>query len=209
MTLTGGETLVAPGHCGPVPSTVMHSDLAPTIAAAVAGDQVAWNRIVERFAGLVWTVARGFRLSAADAADVSQVTWLRVVEHLGALREPDALAGWIATTARREALQLLRRQREIPVDGATWADEADISAPAPGQRLLRDERDRELWAAFQRLPVRCRTLLRMLVIEPAGSYAAVSAALDVPVGSLGPARGRCLDALRRELRVETGMKGVT
>jgi RNA polymerase sigma factor (sigma-70 family) len=187
----------------------MHSDLAPTIAAAVAGDQVAWNRIVERFAGLVWTVARGFRLSAADAADVSQVTWLRVVEHLGALREPDALAGWIATTARREALQLLRRQREIPVDGATWADEADISAPAPGQRLLRDERDRELWAAFQRLPVRCRTLLRMLVIEPAGSYAAVSAALDVPVGSLGPARGRCLDALRRELRVETGMKGVT
>lgn len=184
-----------------LPCMTMQSDLGPLIAAAVAGDQDAWNRIVDRFAGLVWTIARSFRLSAADAADVSQVTWLRVVEHLHALREPQALAAWIGTTARREALQLLRRQREIPVDDARWADESDDSVPAPGQRLLRDERDRELWDAFERLPVRCRTLLRLLVIEPAGSYAAVSAALDVPVGSLGPARGRCLDALRKELRI--------
>src|SRR4029453_9232756 len=103
-----------------LPCMTMQSDLGPLIAAAVAGDQDAWNRIVDRFAGLVWAIARSFRLSAADAADVSQVTWLRVVEHLDALRDPQALAGWIATTARREALQLLRRQREIPVDDARW-----------------------------------------------------------------------------------------
>ncbi len=178
----------------------MQGDLAPVIAAAAAGDQAAWSRIVEHYAGLVWRVARGYRLSAADAADVSQVTWLRVVEHLDALREPQALGAWIATTARREALQLLRRRREIPVDDTLWAFEADDDAPAPGQRLLRDEENRELWAAFQRLPQRCRTVLHMLVVEPVGSYAAVAAALDVRIGSLGPARGRCLDALRHELK---------
>jgi RNA polymerase sigma factor (sigma-70 family) len=199
--------VVAREHRCPLPSTDMQSDLGPVIAAAVAGDQDAWNRIVDRFAGLVWTVVRGFRLSAADAADVSQVTWLRVVEHLDALRDPDALAAWIATTARREALQFLRRQREIPTDDERWSDEADDNAPQPGQRVLRDERDRELWAAFERLPMRCRTLLRLLVIEPAGSYATVAAALEVPIGSLGPARGRCLASLRRELRISEGVTG--
>jgi RNA polymerase sigma factor (sigma-70 family) len=185
----------------------MQSELGPLIAAAAAGDQDAWNGIVDRYAGMVWRIVRGFRLSAADAADVSQVTWLRVVEHLDSLREPEALGAWIAVTARREALQLLRRQREIPVDDTRWDDEADDSAPAPGQRLLRDERNRELWAAFQRLPMRCRTLLRLLVTEPMGSYAAVAAALDVPIGSLGPARGRCLDTLRHELRLSEGVTG--
>jgi RNA polymerase sigma factor (sigma-70 family) len=192
--------IVATGRHRALPSSDMGSDLGPMVTAAVGGDQGAWNSLVDRFAGLIWTVARSFRLSAADAADVSQVTWLRVVEHLGTVRDPDALAAWIATTARREALQLLRRRREVPVDDLTWIDAADDNDRAPDRRLVRDDRDRELWEAYQRLPVRCRTLLRLLVIEPAGSYAAVSAALDMPIGSLGPARGRCLDALRRELR---------
>jgi RNA polymerase sigma factor (sigma-70 family) len=205
--MTRGGAAVASGHGRRLPSTVMQSELGPLIAAAAAGDQDAWNGIVDRYAGMVWRIVRGFRLSAADAADVSQVTWLRVVEHLESLREPEALGAWIAVTARREALQLLRRQREIPVDDTRWATEADDSAPAPGQRLLRDERNRELWEAFQRLPMRCRTLLRLLVTEPMGSYATVAAALDVPIGSLGPARGRCLDTLRRELRLSEGVTG--
>jgi RNA polymerase sigma factor (sigma-70 family) len=199
MTTTGSTVLASDGH-GTLSFTGMRSDLGPVIVAAAAGDQDAWNDLVDRFGGLVWRIARGYRLNAADAADVSQVTWLRVVEHLGSLRDPQALAAWIATTARREALQLLRRRREVPVDDTRWADEADDRAPEPVQRLLGEEQNRELWAAFGRLPPRCRTVLRLLVVEPLGSYAAVAAALDVPVGSLGPARGRCLDTLRDELR---------
>ena len=199
---SAGGGKAASGGGGRAASTAVSGTV---IAAAVNGDQDAWDTIVERFSAMVWRIARGFRLNAADAADVSQVTWLRVVEHLDALREPDALGAWIAVTARREALQLLRRRREIPVDDTMWTEAADDDAPAPGQRLLRDERNRELWDAFQRLPLRCRTVLRMLVLESPGSYAAVAAALEVPIGSLGPARGRCLDALRQELRLTEGV----
>jgi RNA polymerase sigma factor (sigma-70 family) len=188
----------------PLGSLCMQSDLGPVVAAAAAGDQAAWDTIVERFSGLVWAIARGFRLSAADAADVSQVTWLRVIENLESLRQPAALGAWIATTTRREALQVLRRRREIPVDDAAWADVVDDREPPPGHGLLRAERDRELWGAFDRLPVRCQALLRLLVVDPVDSYAAAAAALEIPIGSLGPARGRCLAALRHELQFSPG-----
>lgn len=192
--------MIAASGVRTLPSPTMRSELRPVIAAAIDGDEDAWNTIIDRFSALVWRVARSFRLNAADAADVSQITWLKVVEHLDALREPDALGAWIAVTARREALQLMRRRREIPVDDTMWTDLADDDAPGPGQRLLREAANRELWDAFHRLPQRCRTVLRMLVVEPPESYAAVAAALDVPIGSLGPARGRCLETLRHELR---------
>jgi RNA polymerase sigma factor (sigma-70 family) len=182
----------------------MEPDWTALLRAAADGDRDAWNAIVRRYAGLVWTVARSFRLSTADAADVSQATWLRLVEHLHTVHDPAALGSWLATTSRREAIAVLRKRREIPT---SYPDQPDDHQAPPWQRLVTVERDKELWEAFQRLPERCRTLLRLLVIEPVASYAEAAATLEVPVGSLGPTRSRCLDTLRRYMGTHTGEAG--
>lgn len=174
----------------------MSESVAELVRRAAKGDQEAWNALVDRYAQLVWSVARAHRLGAADAADVSQVTWLRLVEHLGRLREPEALAGWLATTARRESLAALRRAgRQVPADldpGAGGSPE-----PPPDARILADERSSALREAFVALPPNCQVLLRLLNADPPPSYAAVSEALAMPVGSIGPTRARCLERLRR------------
>jgi RNA polymerase sigma factor (sigma-70 family) len=167
-----------------------------SLHAAAAGDRRAWDALVTRYAGLVWTVARGMRLGDADAADVSQVTWLRLVENLDRIRDPEALGSWLATTARREAIALLRRRREVPLEVPERIEATDDQQPPPWQELLVDERNQELWRAFRQLSQRCQSVLRLLVVEPSGSYAAAAAALDIPVGSLGPTRARCLETLR-------------
>src|SRR4051812_487368 len=130
----------------------MTEELTMLVPAAAAGDRAAWDRIVDRYAQLVWAVARGFGLGAADAADVCQATWLRLVEHLGDLRNPAGLGSWLATTARREAVNLLRKRREVPL----VEYDAPADGPVPGDELLTGERDRELWRAFRRLPDRCQ-----------------------------------------------------
>src|SRR5258707_2210453 len=91
--------------------------VAELVAAAAAGDEGAWSRLVDHFAGLVWSVIRGYRMSAADAADVSQTTWLRLAEHIHKVREPERIGAWLATTAGRECLRLIRQNRRaIPSD---------------------------------------------------------------------------------------------
>jgi RNA polymerase sigma factor (sigma-70 family) len=173
---------------------------ASLVAAAAKGDERAWGELVDRFGGLVWSVARSYRLSEADAADVSQTTWLRLAEHLGRLREPDLVGAWLATTARREALRVIRRASRVdalPEEGE-WAD---ASIPAPESGLVDDERRAALWAAFAGLSERCRTLLRVLLADPEPSYEEVSTTLGMPVGSIGPTRARCLDELRRSREI--------
>jgi RNA polymerase sigma factor (sigma-70 family) len=163
---------------------------------AAAGDEAAWEAIVDRFSGLVWATARAHRLSREDAADVAQTTWLRLVENLDRIREPEHLGAWLATTARRESLRLIRRGgRERP------SDEADLfEAPDDDvldRRLLDRERDGALWRAFAGLSDRCKALLRLLISLEEPTYEEVGAALDMPVGAIGPTRIRCLDRLRR------------
>jgi RNA polymerase sigma factor (sigma-70 family) len=176
------------------------SPVADLVHAAADGDQRAWDEIVERFAGLVWSVARSHRLGPADAADVSQTVWLRLVEHLHRLREPEALAGWIATTTRHECLRTLRRAgRELPDDLSDAAAERADPQPGPEALVVRAERRAIVWEALSRLSHRCQTLLRALATAPDASYAEISSALDMPIGSIGPTRGRCLEHLRRAL----------
>ena len=171
------------------------------LAAASAGDQLAWDRLVDRFARLVWSIARSFRLSDADSADVCQTTWLRLVEHLDSIKDPDRLAGWLATTTRRESITVLRkRDREVPVfDGPDEEDEDEDQNPET-QTIAQDEY-RELWNAFAGLSERCRDLLRVLAVSPLENYAQIAAALGMAVGSIGPTRARCLERLRARLVV--------
>jgi RNA polymerase sigma factor (sigma-70 family) len=174
------------------------ADVAELLRRAEKGDDLAWNTIVERYTSLLWSVARGHRLNAADAADVVQTTWLRLVEHLNAIREPDRLTSWLVTTARRESLRvagLARREDLGGVDQLTGTLPDDREPPVD-EGLLLSERDAMLWQCFGQLSERCQVILRTLMASPAPSYAQVSAALDVPVGSIGPTRGRCLDRLR-------------
>ena len=171
-------------------------NLEELIRAAARGDEAAWVAIVDRFSGLVWATARAHRLSRDDASDVAQTTWLRLVENLDRIRDPDRLGAWLATTARRESLRQIRRGgREQP------SDEVDLfQAPEDevlDRFLLERERDGALWRAFANLSERCKALLRMLVADEEPSYEEVSAALGMPVGAIGPTRMRCLDKLRR------------
>jgi RNA polymerase sigma factor (sigma-70 family) len=178
---------------------------AELVEAAHAGQQPAWNELVERYAGLVWSVARVHRLGPADAADVSQTVWLRLVENLDRIRDPEHLGGWLATTARHECLRVLRRGgREILEEEP--ADVPGRVEDSPEWQLLATEQRRSVWLGLSRLSDRCRQLLRSLAYSPEASYADVSNALDMPIGSIGPTRSRCLEQLRRQL-VELGFIG--
>jgi RNA polymerase sigma factor (sigma-70 family) len=174
-------------------------DTTTLLEAAARGDQAAWDALVDRYANLLWSVARAHRLSDADAADVVQTTWLRLVEHLGRIKDPDRLPGWLATTTRHECLRQIRRaDRERPSDGASWQSEADQDA-AVDAALLAGERDAALWRALATLSEQCQQLLRVLMAAPPPSYAEVAAALDMPIGSIGPTRQRCLGRLRERV----------
>lgn len=171
------------------------------VARARDGEQAAWEELIERYSGLVWSVARRHGLADNDVRDVYQTTWMRLLEHLHRIRCPAAVGSWLATTAQRECWRLFRRgSREIPVEDTG----ADLPAPEPtanpDHHLLREERDAMVREAVDRLPDRCRRLLDLLMDGEQPSYREVSAALDMPMGSIGPTRGRCLDRLRARLR---------
>ena len=166
------------------------------IRAANGGDDQAWSAIVDRFAGLVWSIARAHRLAPAEAADVAQTTWLRLVENLDRITEPERLGAWLATTTRRECLRHIRlRSRELPTgeDGLFEAPSDDGAE----QRLITRERTAAVRRAFRRISDRCQALLRLLAAPQELSYEEIAAALDMPIGAIGPTRARCLDQLRR------------
>jgi RNA polymerase sigma factor (sigma-70 family) len=173
------------------------------VAAATAGDEAAWADLVRRYTPLVRAVVSQYRLNQADGADVNQTVWLRLGEQLGRLREPAALPAWIATTTRNECLRLIRLGRRTspydPLDttaaGASGVPVVlDESAPDDG--LLAAERQQALRDSFAELGPRCRQLIGMLVAEPPATYEEISEKLDIPMGSIGPTRSRCLQKLR-------------
>jgi RNA polymerase sigma factor (sigma-70 family) len=168
------------------------------VRLAQTGNEGAWVALVDRYTPMLWSIARGHRLSAADAADVTQIAWLRLLQHLPSLRQPQLVAGWLATTARREALAVIRRtKREEPRDVAgdrfpTLEDTGDDA----DEGILRRERDRIVRQAMLKLPPRQQTLLRLLSADPPPNYRDISEATGIPVGSIGPTRARALRRLR-------------
>jgi RNA polymerase sigma factor (sigma-70 family) len=185
---------------------VLELSTSELLAEAGAGNSAAWDELVRRYSGLVWAVARGFALSMADAADVSQTTWLRLVEHLTKLREPEHLGGWLATTTRNECLRLLRKNGREIVEADAGID-VESGEPTPEAVVLDNERDRLLWLSLGEIPQRCQVLLRALSLSPPPSYGEVSAALGMPVGSIGPTRARCLDHLKKRMLVHESEAG--
>jgi RNA polymerase sigma factor (sigma-70 family) len=172
--------------------------VADLLTAAHNGSQEAWNALVDRYGRLVWSVVRGFRLDTATAADVSQTVWLRLVEHSDRIRDPERLGSWLATTARNESIRASKRlARSIPTEFEV--DVADEGAPGVDERLIEDERLREVFVAFADISSRCRRLLRMLCLDPPLEYEEISKTLDMAIGSIGPTRARCLDQIRRKL----------
>lgn len=169
------------------------------VLAAAAGDHGAWVRLHDRYANLIWSIARGYRLDMDDARDVCQITWLHLAESLSKIRDPSRVKFWLATTAHREAQRAIQRRRRLVPTDVDFDVFADPHQAPVDDRLVESERKGALWKAFQSLPGSCQALLRVLMAEPPPSYAEVSQALDMPVGSIGPRRARCLQRLGTEL----------
>jgi len=174
----------------------------PTVVAlvtrAAGGDPAAWNEIVERYAPLVWSICTRFGLSNHDREDVGQNVWLLLVEQLGKLREPAALPGWLATTTHRECLRVVTAARKSERLGTGLDDAPEfVNNTMIDEEILMAERNAALRKALAELPPRCRQLMAMLISDPPCSYAEISATLQIPVGSIGPQRARCLERLRK------------
>jgi RNA polymerase sigma factor (sigma-70 family) len=177
-------------------------DVTALVAGALDGDPLAWAEIVRRHTPAVLARVRQFRLTPDQAEDVAQTVWLNLVEHLDRLREPQALPGWVATTARHECIRVTNAgRRTTPVDpqggrldGATDGELDDD--------LLRAEREQALRDGLAELPAHQRDLLLLLSVDPPLSYTEISERLGIPVGSIGPTRGRGLAKLRQTAAIK-------
>ncbi len=176
-------------------------DLPALLRAARRREEWAWRTIVTRFRPLVLGVARRHGLAPAEQDEVVGQTWLRLVVSLDSIRTPEALSGWLATTARHEALALLRRaRREVPTEQGAVPERAVLDDVEGA--LVRRERRVALHDALARVTTpRQRRLVSLLLVEPDASYERVSAVLDMPIGSIGPTRARCLGRLREDERL--------
>ena len=180
------------------------SDVALLVAAAAQGDEGAWGEIVDRFTPLLVAVVLRYRLSSGELQDVAQTVWLRLIEHLGELREPRALPMWLITTAKREALRSVRtttRMQPADPQDAGWASRL-VAEDDPDAELVRSERHAALLEGFAQLSGRQRELLTMLSEDPPVPYAEISRRTGIPVGAIGPTRARALERRRRTPSVQ-------
>jgi len=171
--------------------------VADLVTRARKGDQQAWDVLIERYSPLIWSICRHYRLSRADAEDVGQRTWLQFVNHLGAIRDPAALPGWLTTTTRRECNRVVRAARGPQAAGQLLDENIpDKQIRTAEQELLAAERHAALLEAFTCLSPARQQLMALLIEDPPVPYTEISARLGIPVSSIGPTRGRCLDQLR-------------
>jgi RNA polymerase sigma factor (sigma-70 family) len=174
--------------------------LAGLLEEARAGRQESLNAIVAELTPVLWQVVRAQGLDRDLAEDVVQTTWLRLLDHLGRITTPRALAGWLVTVAKREAWDV----RAATATAQPWDEQTALAIPdgadPPDEQVIADERRRLLWTAIKGLDERCRSLLRAMAF--AMPFTDVATALGMPVGSIGPTRGRCLAKLRSSLAAE-------
>jgi RNA polymerase sigma factor (sigma-70 family) len=169
--------------------------IAEVVRSAAAGDAVAWDRLMDSYGRLIWAITRDYKLNESDASDVVQTTWLRLVEHIGRLEHPERVAAWLATTARNECLRCISARKRIVYIGEEHGLESMAGHAQPAdEAVLAAERARRVREALKLLPHRWQRLMELIMAEQ--PYAVIADRLSVPVGSIGPTRGRCLDRLR-------------
>jgi RNA polymerase sigma factor (sigma-70 family) len=176
-------------------------DIAELVRGAAAGDRQAWEQLVDQYARLIWSITAEYKLTESDAADVAQTTWLRLLEHIDQIRYPDRVGSWLAATARNECLRSLAARKRVVL-----AQDDDVLTgvvgyePEVDERILANERAQIVRDAMSHLPRRWQRLLELLMADPPASYAEISDQLGLPVGSIGPTRGRCFAQLRALLQ---------
>lgn len=187
----------------PAGADVGNEEVAALVRRAAEGDRLAWEAIVDRFGGVVWGIARRFRLSTSDCGDVAQATWLRLVEHIDRLNDPSRVGAWLATTARRECLRTVaRRDRWLLAADSDFLDFVAPETDAVDHQLLVAETVDVVRRAVETLPEQWRALIEILMVDPPPSYDEVSRMLGMPIGSIGPTRGRSLQRMRAVIEAE-------
>jgi RNA polymerase sigma factor (sigma-70 family) len=170
--------------------------IAGLVSEARQGNEDALGQIVTELSPVLWQVARATGLSHGDAEDVLQTVWLRLLAHLDTIHTSAALTGWLVTTTRREAWRVRAAgRRQLPAQQELLAALPD-QGPGSEDQVIIDDQRRTLWDAIGQLPPRCQELLRIVAFVPRPDYPAVAAKLGMPIGSVGPTRGRCLAKLR-------------
>lgn len=176
--------------------------MAHLLDAAKGGSEDALGQITAELSPMLWHVARAAGLGTDDAADVVQTVWERLLSHLAGIRVPQALVSWLVVTTRHEAWRMRSDgRRQLPAD-QEWLTELADHAAGTEEQIVLDEQQRALWRAVGRLSAQCQELLRIVAFVPRPDYQEVSAALGMPVGSIGPTRGRCLEKARALLADE-------
>lgn len=180
---------------------MQHLNTIELVARACAGSDAAWAELVRRYEGLVWSVIVAHGIDRVDAGDVSQTVWLKLAQHIGRLNDPERVGLWLASTTRHECYAVTRkRARSVPVDIVDLIAPPDPQAEAPISRLEDLERDYALWEAFLDLPVKCQSLLKLLITDPPTGYTEIAESCGIAVGSIGSRRQRCLHTLRLALQ---------
>lgn len=172
-------------------------DVGPLLRRVIEGDQRAWDELVGRFGGLVWSIARGYRLGALTD-DVVQTVWLRLAENCDRIRQPERLAAWLATTTRNEALRVMTKQRRAVAVG-DFPELVDDGVSSVEELVADDDTLSHVLRGFAQLSAGDQELLRLLCTVPPLDYATIAGILDRPIGSIGPTRERVLEKLRKTL----------
>ncbi len=197
MPATG--LLPQPAHQDSSPPPADRADAqletARLVEGAARSDSSSWEALVERHGRMVAAIARGHGLADADVADVTQTVWLRLLEHIDRIRHPERVGGWLATTTRNECLRFWRQRNKVTLLADPGLLDLMVDESEPEPRVETQDRDVQLRSAVATLPTHQQAILGKLMSDPAPSYLQVAKELDIPVGSIGPNRQRCLRAL--------------
>lgn len=173
-----------------------------------SGETTALDDMVRGFGPVLWHVVRAYGLDRDRAEDVVQTTWLTLVRRHESIEEPQAVGSWLTTTARREAWRVSKAESKATVvEDEILERRSPDEVSAEHEAVLNDEQSR-LWSCVRELSERCQRLLRVVAFDDRPDYARIAKDLDMPVGSIGPTRGRCLSKLKDALAAAEGARDV-
>ena len=200
-------------HADPARHSVVQR-AADAFAAYRDGDRASFDELVGVLTPLLWHTVRSQGVDQVAAEDVVQTIWMRLLHSSASIRDPQTIVQWLLTAARREAWRISKRTRvednrrvPLPTQDAEQPDVPTGSEELTDETVLREDRQRRLWKHVQALPDRCRELIRVIAFADRPDYAVIAASLGMPVGSIGPTRGRCLAKLRNELMKDPQWEG--